>query len=356
MAGNASAETSPLLMPRYVNFCGETLDTYEYDIRERLEVRYYAYMRDKTQMLLWMKRTKRYFPIIEQEFKRRGLPEDLKYMAVVESSLIPRSYSSKGAVGLWQFIRDTGRRYGLTVRRRYDERRDPYRATISAAKYLQFLHDKFGSWYLAMAAYNIGEKRIEREVKEQGTDIFFEMVFPRETDEYIINALIVKHLMENPKLYGFELEEFEYFKPYEFTRVKIVVPKGKVPVAVIARASNATPRQIKNLNPQIIGNFLFKGTYFIRIPPAGEAGFKQRYAKNLQEYKKNNSFVKVVKRRANLRNGPGTDYKSVKTVKGGTKLKFVSVSDNLYLKKPWYEVEMKDRSFWVWSGLVTFLD
>lgn len=353
---NAISKIKPPELPSYIEFAGDRLELSSNDLKERLEVRYYAYFRAESQMILWMKRSKRFFPVIEKILKENDIPTDLKYMTVVESALIPRSYSPKNAVGIWQFVKYTGKRHGLTVNKRYDERRDVYKATQAAADYLNFLYNKFGSWYLAMAAYNIGENRVAREVKEQGTDNFFEMVFPRETDEYVINVLIVKHMMEHPKLYNLDIEEDEYFVPYNFKEVKITVGSGKVPISVIARASYATFREIKNLNPQIISNYLYKGTYSVRIPPEGKHGFDKRVAELYDEYKKDNRFIKVVEKIANLREGPGTQYKSIKSARKGTKFKFLSTSQDLYKKKPWYEIEFKDDICWVWSGLVDFVD
>jgi hypothetical protein len=338
-----------------MDFCGDRIDIYD-ELEERLEVRYYAYFRAEGQMILWMKRSKRFFPVIEKILRENDMPVDLKYMTVVESALIQRSYSPKNAVGIWQFVKYTGKKNGLKINRNYDERRDVYRATQAAANYLKFLYNKFGNWYLAMAAYNIGENRVAREVKEQGTDNYFEMVFPRETDEYVIRVLMVKHLMENPKLYDLDLGKDEFFKPFKFKEVKINVGSGKVPVSIIARAAYATVREIKTLNPQIVGNFLYKGAYFIRIPPDGKKNFNKRIAGLYNEYKKNNRFIKVVKKRANLREGPGTKYKSIRSARKGSKFKYLSASDDLYKKKPWYEIEFKDDICWVWSGLVAFVD
>jgi hypothetical protein len=348
-------EIVPLRMPRYTYLCGNRIYP-SFDLRERLEVRYYAYMRDKAQMLLWMKRKKRFFSIIEEVLKENNLPDDLKYMAVVESALIQRSYSPKGAVGVWQFVKGTARRFGLKVTRKYDERRDVYKATQAAVGYFNFLYEKFGNWPLVMAAYNIGEYRVIREVREQETANFFEMVFPRETDEYVINVMVVKHLMENAQRYGLEIEDYEYFKPFDFTEVDIKIKSYRKPVSVIANAAFSTVREIKELNPQIIGNFLYNGTYSIRIPKAGKAGFKERYAEFLAEYEKDNTYVKIIRNQAALRTGPGTDFKRIQTMKKGAKLKFLSASDELYYKKPWYEVEVKDKSYWVWSGLVTLVN
>jgi len=232
---SARAEIQPFKMPYKLTLCGERVEKTP-DLSERLETRYYAYSRSTAQMILWMKRTKRFFPVIEEMLAEAGLPDDLKYITVVESALIQKSYSKKGAVGVWQFMRHTGKRFGLKIQRnKYDERRDVYKATAAAIKYWKFLHKKFGNWPLAMASYNIGENRVAREVREQGTNNFFEMTFPRETDEYVINVLIVKHFMEHPRKYGLDLEADEYFDPFHFSEVKIKVDTFRKPLSAIAK-------------------------------------------------------------------------------------------------------------------------
>jgi hypothetical protein len=348
-------EIAPLKLPHSLELCGERIKIDDH-LRERLETRYYAYFRAKSQMILWMKRTKKFFPIIEKALSRNGLPDDLKYMTVVESALIQRSYSPKGAVGVWQFMRGTGRRFGLTVNKNYDERRDVFKATDAAIKYFNFLYDKFGNWPLVMAAYNIGENRIAREVREQESDNFFDMTFPRETDEYVINVLIVKHIMEHPKRYGLDLSEDEFFAPFDFKEVNVKVRTYRKPVSVIAKAAKTSVRTIKELNPSIVGNFIYNGIHVLRVPPEGDKGFYQRYDDYLAKYEDDSTYVKVTNSTAALRSGPGRDYKKVRVVREGDMFRFLSTSHGLYNKKPWYEVEVKNKSYWVWSGLVTIVN
>ncbi|MFC1856366.1 lytic transglycosylase domain-containing protein, partial [Thermodesulfobacteriota bacterium] len=299
----SSAKVKPIILPHELHFCGDLIEITP-EMKERLEVRYYGYMRNETQLTLWMKRSRKFFPIIEKKLAENDMPDDLKYLAIVESALMQRSYSSKGAVGVWQFVRDTGKRRGLKIQKgRYDERRDVYRATDAAIRYFKFLYEKFGNWPLAMAAYNIGENRIAREVKEQESSNYFEMLFPRETDEYVINVMIVKYIMEHPKRFKIALKEDEYFEPLRFSTVSVSVDSHKTPFSLVAKASDATMREIKVLNPQIIGNFLYKGVHELRVPPEGRDRFDGRYADLIEEYEKNNTYVKVIEPKAAIRTG-----------------------------------------------------
>ena len=128
-------------------------------MRERFEKEFLLSLGNSVQVILWLKRSRRYLPYIGKMLKQNGLPDDLKYVAVAESALRPHAGSKKGAMVFWQFMRSTGRTYGLTIDRKKDERRNFYRSTDAAIKYFKYLHNEFGSWTLSAAAYNMGRKR-----------------------------------------------------------------------------------------------------------------------------------------------------------------------------------------------------
>ena len=155
-------------------------------------VRYFTTEKRKV-MATWLKRSRRYVPMIKEILRDQGLPEDLIYLAMIESGFNPKAYSSMKACGPWQFIYETGGRYGLRVNHWVDERRDPEKSTVAAALYLKDLFNQFGNWYLAAAGYNAGEKRIEKEVEIHETSDFWELTkfntLPRETREYIPRLL-----------------------------------------------------------------------------------------------------------------------------------------------------------------------
>lgn len=158
----------------------------------------------------WLERKPTYEPMISQKLAARSMPQDLIYLAMIESGFNPKAYSHAHAGGLWQFIAETGRRYGLTIRRGLDERNHPDKATDAALAYLSDLYDRFGSWYLAAAAYNTGENRVGRHMrnvtgKEKGTDADYYRIshlLPRETREYVPMMIAAARIAKEPDKYG----------------------------------------------------------------------------------------------------------------------------------------------------------
>lgn len=168
----------------------------------------------KPQFAIWLDRKSKYEPMISAKLSERGMPQDLIYLAMIESGFNPRAKSPAAAGGLWQFISETGQRYGLTVNKRVDERNHPDKATDAALAYLSDLHERFGSWYLAAAAYNTGENRVGRIMrqvtgKEKGTDADYYRIsglLPRETREYVPMMIAAARIGKEPAKYGFEDE------------------------------------------------------------------------------------------------------------------------------------------------------
>jgi membrane-bound lytic murein transglycosylase D len=208
---------------------------------------------DKTK--LWLERTGMYGPMIRSELKERGMPEDLLYLALIESGLSPRAYSKAAASGMWQFISETGQRYGLEVTQEVDERRDPLRSTRAALDYLTYLYNRFDSWYLAAAAYNTGENRVGRIMREmfgseKGTDEHFWKIahrLPRETRDYVPLMLAAGHIGKEPGKYGFA--DLRYQEPLAFDEVWV---PGGTELSLIARAAGVEEQSVVDLNLQLM--------------------------------------------------------------------------------------------------------
>jgi membrane-bound lytic murein transglycosylase D len=267
---------SSLRIETPLEFCGEHVPLEIQEVRERLEKELLLTLWDKPQVILWLKRSHRYLPYIEEMLHQAGLPDDLKFIPIAESALLPHAGSHKGAIGFWQFMRHTGRQYGLTINRRIDERRNIFSSTQAAITYLKDLHKMFGSWPLAAAAYNMGEKGLAQEIKEQGTDNYFYLYLPLETQRYVFRIVSIKLIFSDPQKYGFHLADEDYYPLIEFDRVQINCPRD-THLRIIAQAANTHFKTIKDLNPEIRGYSLPAGQHTILIPPAAAQGFDDRY-------------------------------------------------------------------------------
>jgi len=198
----------------------------------------------------WLARSEKYIPFMRNHLKENGLPEDLVYMALIESGFNPYAYSRSKASGPWQFIYLTGKRYGLNSNWWIDERRDPEKSTIAAAKYLKDLYDMFECWYLAAAGYNAGEKKIATAMKRYRTEDFWELTkyryLKRETKDYVPQMIAAALIAKDPEKYGFV--GIEYQEPLRYDKVK--APEV-TDLRLIAEACEVTLDEIKELNPEL---------------------------------------------------------------------------------------------------------
>lgn len=219
----------------------------------------------------WVERLGYYGPMIQEKLRERGMPEDLVFLAMAESGLDPTAYSRADASGMWQFIAETGRRYGLEVSRYVDERNDPVKSTDAALDYLQELYDHFGSWYLAAAAYNTGENRVDRILRQRaggrtGDESLYWQIgrfLPRETRDYVPIMLAVGHIGKDPERYGFE--DIRYQEPMRFERAR-VAPGTRL--AAVARAAGVDTEEIQRLNPHLVrGQTPPDRAWDVRVPP-----------------------------------------------------------------------------------------
>lgn len=247
--------------------------------------------RDLTEV--WMERSGRYTPMIRERLRARGMPEDLIYLAFIESGYSTKARSHAAAVGLWQFIAETGKRYGLEVNAYVDERRDPVQSTEAALDYLQELYDRFGSWYLAAAAYNSGENRIARIMRqrtgqERGTDADFWKIahlLPRETRNYVPLMLAAGHIGKEPEKYGFA--GVDYQEPIKFTDVHV---PGGVALSTVAKAAGVSTESVEDLNPQFLrGITPPKKTSVVRVPEGSELRFAEAFEMVVLESKASES-------------------------------------------------------------------
>jgi membrane-bound lytic murein transglycosylase D len=235
-------------------------------VREMLDREVTISAWDRAQVFMWLKRAGRYFPYIEEQLAKEGLPDDLKYLAVAESALIPHIRSRVGAMGHWQFMPQTARSKGLRKDHQIDERRDFEKSTEAAISYLKFLREKFGNWTLAMAAYNCGDSRLSKQMKNQRADSYYRLSLPNETERYIFRIAAVKLILENPGRYGYKIPETRIYRPMPCDKVQVNVSTS-IPIVEVAEALGTDFKTIKELNPHILGDHMPHGRYTVRVPP-----------------------------------------------------------------------------------------
>ena len=239
--------TASVAIPEYMYFAGERTTFDRFDRRERLdrELNSFTYFHSTTMLLF--KRANRIFPVIEPIMREHGLPDDFKYMAVIESSLDPFAISPARAVGLWQFLEATGREHGLEINAYVDERYCIRRSTVAAARYMRRLYNMFGSWTTASLAFNGGMGRIRTQLNEQRTNEPLDLWLVQETTRYYYRMLAMKLVFENPQRYGFMMQAAHLHTPIEFTEVRVT---QTIPDLVeFAIQNGITFAQLRYFNP-----------------------------------------------------------------------------------------------------------
>jgi hypothetical protein len=300
----ASASWPPLIasiqITQPMDFCGEPVDLSSQEVRERLEKELLLTIWDRPQVILWIKRSTRYLPVIEEMLKENGMPDDLKYVAIVESALRPHAGSRKGAIGFWQFLKATGERYGLKINAEIDERRNIFASTRAAISYLKELYEILDSWTLAAAGYNMGELGLQAEIVSQKTNDYYQLYLPLETQRYVFRIISAKLILLDPERFGYRIQETDLYPPLQFDRTHIECFQD-TPIHVIAQAAGTHFKVIKDLNPEIRGHFLAAGMHSLLIPKGAENGFHVRFKQLVQKWlAENQERVYVVKEGDNL--------------------------------------------------------
>ncbi|MFZ4456203.1 MAG: lytic transglycosylase domain-containing protein [Bacteroidales bacterium] len=254
-------------MPASLTFCGDTISLKRYDMRERFdrEIMTMSYMHSSTLQLI--KKANRLFPVIDPILKQMGIPEDMKYLAVIESNLNLRALSPAKAVGLWQLMPFTARQYGLEVGDSIDERYHPELSTLAACRMLKDLYSHFHNWSSVAAAYNIGPGRISTELKNQGVKTSFDLWLVEETSRYVFRILAAKELFSHPRKYGFVIKSNQLYKPIRCNNVVVNSPIEDL--YQFARDNQTSYYLLKDFNAWLRSKSIPNSTgklYYIKIP------------------------------------------------------------------------------------------
>jgi hypothetical protein len=270
--------TKSIDVPSEVEFAGEKIDLTRYDMHERFdrEINGFTYLHSTTMLLI--KRANRYFPIIEPILKRNGIPDDFKYLCVIESNLDHKAVSSAGAAGLWQFMKRTAPSYGLEVSGEVDERYSVEKSTEAACKYFKEAYDKYGSWVSVALSYNAGQGRISGELQKQQAEEGLDLWLVEETSRYYYRMLAIKKVFEHPYKFGFVLKEDQLYKPVKFKEVKVT--ESITDLAEFAKKQGITYAQLKDFNLWLRDRKLTISakspkTYTILVPEAESLYYKE---------------------------------------------------------------------------------
>ncbi|WP_162418394.1 lytic transglycosylase domain-containing protein [Cyclobacterium roseum] len=267
-------EAKPGLLPRVrifelpssPEFAGEKVPMEDPEVYERYERELYVNSYWESNTVLMMKRAGKFFPFIEQTLEENGIPEDFKYVALIESGLMNVT-SPAGAKGFWQFMRGTAGDFGLEVSRDVDERYHFEKATLAACKYLRDSYGKFGNWTSVAASYNMGIAGITRRKNQQLSPDYYDLYLNEETSRYLFRALALKEIFENPGKYGFELQQDDLYQLPPLREIEVTESISNL--AEWAKEQKSTYKEVKTYNPWLINrqlNVRRGRTYVIKLP------------------------------------------------------------------------------------------
>ncbi len=267
---NAASEVSLVInpdIPTSMTFAGKRVDLDPVDMWERIDRELTAMSYTHGNTLLGIKRANKYFPVIAPILKRNGVPYDIIYLAVIESTLNPRALSGAKAGGIWQFMPSTAKEYGLEVNDYVDERYDIAKATEAACRYLKNAYLKYGNWESVAASYNGGMARITKELSAQQVNSAYDLYLADETMRYMFRLLAMKLIMENPQKYGFYLTTDQLYQPMKYDMVEVSTPVDDW--AVWAKEHGIDYMTLRENNPWIRAKSLPNKTgktYRVNIP------------------------------------------------------------------------------------------
>ena len=255
-----------IALPEHMEFCGEPVPLDRFYVREALERELMVNVYRHSSTILLLKRTTRWFPVMEPIMQKNNLPKDFVYLAMIESDLTNAVSPSK-AVGFWQFLEGTGKQYNLEINKEVDRRYDQEMETQAACDFLKDLYRRFNSWTLAAAAYNCGGGRISRTIEEQQVSSYYDMLLPNETERYVYRILAFKLITENPKKYGFQISDDGWYQPLDYKTITVTESIDDLATFAVNQGTNL--KMLKYYNPWLRSNSLTisaGNSYVIKLP------------------------------------------------------------------------------------------
>lgn len=258
-----------LEVPKELSFAEEQMPLYDFEVFERMDRELLVNTYWQTQTILIHKRANRWFPVITPILKRNGIPEDFKYIPVIETGFLNLT-SPAGAVGFWQFMESTAKEYGLEINNQVDERYHIEKSTQAACDYFNKLYKELGNWTLVAAAYNMGLTGVKTQINRQGTKNYYDLVLNQETSRYVFRIVAMKEIMEHSDDYGYKIRKKDLYPQIPTYTVK--VDTAIQDIAQFAARLNLNYKVVKTFNPWLRESFLENKdakTYYIQLPKNG---------------------------------------------------------------------------------------
>lgn len=256
-------------VPEYMEFSGELVPLYNFEVRERLEREFIVNTYFHSATILAIKRANRWFPVIEPILERNNIPDDFKYLCLAESNL-ENVISPAGATGFWQFVESAAEKYNLEVNSQIDERYHVEKSTQAACDYLNDAYDLFGTWVMAAASYNFGTNGIEKQIDRQKSNNYYKLTLGIETSRYLPRIIALKYILQDRELYGFDIVDDELYKELKY--YEVTLDSSVTDFADYASSHGINYKTLKLYNPWLRDNYLSNRTgkvYRIKIPEPG---------------------------------------------------------------------------------------
>lgn len=336
---NANYRIFGLNIPKNLNFAGERVPQTDFSIKESLDREFLTNTYWQSNSLLLFKRANRWFPVIEPILKKHNIPDDFKYVALIESHLT-NAVSPQKAVGFWQLIESTAMNYGLEVSEEVDERYDVEKSTEAACRYFKDAYGKFGNWTLAAASYNLGMGGVEMQLTKQKADNYYDLMLNEETSRYVYRILALKTIMQNPRQFGYVIRKKDLY--HKVPTITLKVDSAITDLTNFAIAQGYNYKLLKIFNPWLRKSLLTnrdKKSYVLRFP-------KKEYINKSFDELENDVLKNELKLGADQYFDPADSSGAAKTRQGNGTIHIVQKGETLKSIADKYKVTIEQIKMW----------